>query len=453
MKQISFLFLVIVFLVSFSACTEPTLIGSDLLEEDQVNLNFRDDILVEVSTVLGDPVPTYSRFQLLQLENYLVGGLQDETFGTSTASLYTQLFRGQGNPSAGAVVDSLILSIAYDTLARYGDLSQPLQLEVFQITEEMNPEADYNSDQVFALNPTPIGSISAVPSFDSVQIVNYNGDEPTTTTEIPHIRIPLDLAFGELLVEDTTIYQSDTTFRAFLEGLYIKPITPSNGIVPLNFSAAISRLTLYYRAGGSVNEYRFPFTFGQARVSQFEQDYAGATVNDQLDQLNTETVYLQSMGGVNVEVQFPDLSNLENVVINKAELELTVAANTTSASFPPVEQMIISYMQNGERVVISDVRNAIIGSSPINSTVFGGTPITETINGQVVTKYRINISSHFQEIISNNAPNTITITAGTDERPFYIPIVPKAERANQIILYGSDHPEFAPKLNLTFTNL
>jgi len=444
-------------LISFFACTEPTLIGSDLLAEDQANLSFRDDIPVEVSTVTSEPVPTYNRFQSLQLEHYLLGELQDEQFGTSTASLYSQIARGVGNPGTEIVVDSLILSIAYDTIGQYGDLTQPIELEVFRVTEPMDPDADYNSDQVFATDPMPIGSASIVPSFDSVQIINYIGDEPITTREVPHIRIPLDIAFADLLVEDPSIYQSDTTFRDFLQGLYVRPSSSSNGVVPLTFNSSISRLTLYYsfRVRSIPTEYRFPFLFGQARVSQFEHDHEGAAANNQLNQSNTDEIYVQSMGGLNLEVNFPNLSDLENTVVNKAELEFTVASTSIAdtATFPVVEQLIVTHIQNGERIAIADVRNAIFGSVPINSDIFGGVPIKEEVNGQTVLKYRINISSHFQDIISNNAASSIIITSGTDEFGLYFPITPKAERANQVIFYGSNHPDFAPKLNLTFTNL
>jgi len=458
MKQNSFLLLVISILISFFACTEPTLIGSDLLDEDQADLNFRNDIPVDVKTILGEPVPTFNRFQPLQLDHFLLGELEDENFGTSTASIYTQLSKSTGRPESDIIVDSLILSIAYDTVGQYGDFSKPFEVEVFQVKEEIDPQSDYNSDQVFATEMMPIGSATVVPSFDTVRIINYSNGTANTTFEQAHIRIPLNLDFAELLATDSTIYISDTTFQNFLQGLYIKPIGASNGIVPLTFeNNNISRLTLYYTAKirGIKNEFRYPFLFGQGRVNHFEHEYEGATAATNLDLDNTGLLYLQSMAGLNMEVSFPDLSSLTNIVINRAELEFTVASDPDTTNFPIVEQLVATSFDRVQnvRTGIVDVGHAIVGSNPLNTSVFGGIPIKEDVNGHILTKYKINVSAHFQGIVSGAEPNNIIITAGTDEFAFYLPVTPKAERANQVVLYGPSHPEFAPKLNLTFTSL
>jgi len=458
MKQHIFLFLVISILINFFACTEPTLIGADLLEEDQANLNFRNDLPVDVKTTLGEPVPTFNRFQTLQLDHFLLGELEDEDFGTSTASIYTQLSKSSGRPESDIIVDSLILSIAYDTIGVYGDFSKPFEVEVFQVSEEIDPQSDYNSDQVFATEMMPIGSATIVPSFDTVRIINYSNGTANTTFEQAHIRIPLNLDFAELLATDSTIYISDTTFQNFLQGLYIKPVGASNGIVPVTFENDISRLTLYYTAKirGIKNEFRYPFLFGQGRVNHFEHEYEGAAAATNLDLDNADLLYLQSMAGLNMEVSFPDLSSLTNIVINRAELEFTVASDVDSTSlFPIVEQLIVTSFDRAQnvRTGIIDVGNSIVGSNPLNTSVFGGIPIREEVNGQTLVKYKINVSAHFQGIVSGDEPNNMIITAGTDEFAFYLPVTPKAERANQVVLYGPSHPEFAPKLNLTFTSL
>lgn len=461
MKQIAFLFLAALLISIPFSCTESTLIGSELLEEDLANLKFRNDIPVDATSARGIAVPTYNRFQALQLDHYLLGQIENAAFGKSTASAYSQISKSEGQPDFnGVVFDSIILSIALDTLGNYGDLSQPIHLEVFQVLDAMNPEADYSSDQSFAIDETPIGSASVVPSFDSISIANYQddndivSDEVIRTFEVPHLRIPLTTAFGESLIADSTIYQSDDNFQNFLKGIYIRPSKPGSGITSLVFDNSISRITLYYKIEprNTVREYRFPFLVGQARVNHFEHDYEGSAAVSSIGTNNPELLYLQSMAGLNVDLSFPDLTGLDNIVINKAELELTVASED-DALFPPAEQLIITSLENGTRNAVADVRNAIQASNPISTGIFGGIPVIETVGGASVTKYRINISSHFQNIISNRSLNTITISSGTEEIGFYLPIKAKAECANEVVFYGSNHPSFAPKLNLTFTSL
>ena len=453
MRQIGFLLSFLLAVSIIFSCTEPTLIGSELLEEDRANLNFKNDIPLTVKTVNGTPVPTYSPFITLQLNRFLLGQLEDPIFGTSTASVYSQLaFLGDRPVTKAPTIDSVILSLAYDTIGNYGDLSQPIELEVLRVQEDIATFENYTSEQSFVSDPIPIGKLSFVPSFDSVQVADYRGDEPVFTTEPAHVRIPINTEVArELFAADTMVYQSDTTFKQFFKGLHIRTPNPTAGVVAFRFDRAISRLSVYYSSAVSndSSEYRFPFIFTDVRTSHFTHETQGAAIENSMDTDNADFLYLQGMAGSNIEVSFPDLSSLENVVVNKAELEFTVASNENLDQYPIVPQLIASSVVNAERAVIDDVRAALIGQNPLNSDVFGGVPVTENN----ITTYRINISDHFQDILEGGKTNSIIIGAGAEESIYYNAIGAKATRANRVILYGPSHPTLSPKLNLTFTTL
>lgn len=459
MRQTAFLLTFFILGILFS-CTERTLIGSELLEEDQANLSFSNTINVSAKTVEGSPIPSYSPFATFQLRNYLFGEVEDSKFGKSTASIYSQVTKNIVLPFSEGVfeIDSIILSIAYDSLNSFGNYSEPLSVEVYRLEEDMLNTSDYASDQTFMTGTDLIGEGTFMPSFiDSVEIGSYifGTDSILTTLQPAHIRIPLDTDLGQELL-DTSLYASDTTFIDFFKGIYIKPATSNDGLVSFNFNSSISRITIYYRLGQSniLYEYRYPFIIGNARTSLLAHETEGAAIGEAINNENPDLLYLQSMAGSNIEINFPDRSNFENIIVNKAELELTVATTEMEVNrFPIVQQIVASSLLDGEIELIDDVRAAILSNNPINTDVFGGIPVTETVDGVTLTKYRINLSSYFQSLLNGDSDPTLLLTAGAIQNAFYSPIIPKGSRGNAVTIYGPNHPEHAPQLNLIYTEL
>ncbi len=457
MKQIGFQLALLLALVVIHSCSDPTLIGSELLEEDQANLVFTDQVPIRTKTVLGSQVQTYSPFTVLQLSNQLVGNFEDPILGKSTASLYSQISIGSEQPDLEfALFDSIVLSLAYDTTGgSYGDLSQPFGLEVLRVEEDMVNTENYNSDQTFSTNPMPLGSVEFIPNLnEAVPIKDFTGTEPVDTTAPPHIRIRLDEALGESLLADTLLYVSDTAFQNLFKGIYIRPTQVTPGMLSFDLDQEISRISLYYQSRQQPKEYRFDFTPANARIVNFVHDYENSVVEPFLNKEMDSLLFLQGMTGLNVEVKFPDLSNLENIVVNKAELELTLATSAEDhILYPPSDQIVISSNNNGELDVISDVRSALFAQQPIDTDIFGGIPLETSVNGLILTKYKINMSSHFQDIIEGNVDNSIILVSGSEQSSLYFQITPKAERASRSIFYGPNHSQFPIKLNLTYTKL
>jgi len=216
-------------------------------------------------------------------------------------------------------------------------------------------------------------------------------------------------------------------------------------------------MTFYYRSSQRndiLYEYQYPFTVGNARNSLLVHETEGAAINDAIDNENADLLYLQSLGGTNIEISFPDVSAFENIAVNKAELELTVASTGTDENgLPIVQQIVASSLRDGEIEAIDDVLSAIPITNPIDTDVFGGNPVTETINGVTLTKYSLNLSAYFQALVEGNADPTVLLTAGAIQSGFYLSIPPKGSRGNVVTIFGPDHPEFAPRLNLIYTDL
>ena len=79
----------------FNACNDPTSIGSDLLEGDQLDLDYTDTLTIISKTVRdADSVITFSTSSStpasFRLSAYLAGNFDDPIFGRSESSIYSE---------------------------------------------------------------------------------------------------------------------------------------------------------------------------------------------------------------------------------------------------------------------------------------------------------------------------------------------------------------------------
>ena len=79
--------------------------------------------------------------------------------------------------------------------------------------------------------------------------------------------------------------------------------------------------------------------------------------------------------------------------------------------------------------------------------IFGGIPLEPGNPGEPV-KYRFLVSTYLQEVIEMGVPGRLKVYPANPED---ITIFTTGETAARAVLYGGSHPEFAPRLRITFT--
>ena len=143
---------------------------------------------------------------------HLCSNFEDPVFGITESSIYAQYRINPALPPnfEGMVLDSLVLTMTYDSAATYGDISEMHEFEVYQIIEDLGTDIDidYFSDQTFGISSTPVGSVQFFPEFtadDSLTVKEYSLTGDTTSvvdrTLAPHLRIQLDSMLGNQLLE------------------------------------------------------------------------------------------------------------------------------------------------------------------------------------------------------------------------------------------------------------
>jgi hypothetical protein len=365
----SILFTLSVLMISFTSCVkEPDLIGMSLQSSnDKFGLEFSDTSTVVGYSVIDDSLRTdYYVNDILMARIYLLNGKQipayvvdkmlgtynDAVFGTSSSGIFTQYRLSTVNPAFPTQIhncDSVILYLPYSGIYKSADLSSrayPLQLKIYKLTQKMSLDSSYYSDRIMDYFRIPIANTSIMPNTtDSVTVdgVKYP----------PLMRIKLDNAFGDAFLQcsPTTLADNDA-FCNYFNGLYIQslPLTTSQdnkgSMLYFNLiSTSYANISLYYKktAADTVStKYNFVINDQCAKYSHFDHyNYTGTNGTRAADidfqkqlglggytkdtTLGKQKLYLQSMGGVKVNLKFPYIRSCfagKKVIINEATLVL-----------------------------------------------------------------------------------------------------------------------------------
>jgi len=441
---LSCLLAAMVLLIMGTACNDPVSIDTGLLQEDQLDLEYREDITLTATSIREDSVLTYSAGG--DLARFPCGNFEDPFLGKTTAEIFAQLRLPTPVDFQNVSYDSIVLSLAYDDVfPSYGDISQQHELEIYRLTENMDSSIYYSS-RGFETEAMPVGTYAFTPApTDSVELGVYLPDTIITMNTPPHIRISLDDMLGEELIDlDSVSYSSNADFVEAFKGINVRPTSDNDGLVAFNLASQYSRLTLYYTStiGTGVAEYNYFFTDLSTKTATYSHDYTGSVAESFIDNTTSgdSLVFAQGMSGLNAKVSLPNLSELDNTLINKAELEFYAAdiiANDTML-YPPTAQFIVAEEnEDGTVVLIEDVNNAIFRA---NLSSFGGGLTDDSASG--MQKYTVNITTHLQGMIDGTAKDFILIRA-----------FPKESTMSRSIIYGPGHSTFPMKLKVTYTNL
>jgi len=430
--SITFLLLSLMFF-SQGCKKEINSIGLDLKDpNDLLNATFTDTVTLTAYSAtnlyLKDTLNTTGL-----VFNYL-GCINDPVFGTTTASIYTQLVPSSYNINfdKSAKLDSIVLTLRY-TGGFYGDTLNSFAIKVYELKENMSDKIYYQNNTIAYKQENLAGSAF------------YLTPKPKTKVKVdtllePHIRIRLSDELGNLFLKNADKTKTAEIFKEFFKGLYISAEPFRNGGCLVNFSLvnALSGIQLYYKPNDTAKQQQFSYIISNTdavRFNNYQHNYEAGNPNFVAQVLNKDTVkgekmlYVQSMGGVKTKIAFPNIKvfkkiNEGKIVINKAELVITNIGEDLDLYPNPVRLNIQAVNPSGKLVIIPD---AITGSS----TYFGGGYDEKS------KQYRFRITRYIQSIIQKE-----------DYQPFiYLVADGAAAYANRLILNGTK-PTDGPRLRL-----
>lgn len=436
----------LVIIALFSQCTKPTLVGADILNQDQSDLVRSDSFTLTTQSILWDSVVTAYASGGAPLSRYPLGSIEDPLLGNSNTTVYFDLLPSYGfsEPDfTGAVLDSIVLTLHIDTSKVLGSPIASTMLDVFRMTEKITKE-DLTTDKTFALASTPLGTydgpIWPAPISKSVDYIG------TIDTQIlTQVRIPLDKALGlELMALDSTTLVSDSLFVDKLNGFGVRFRNTINGYVGFFIQSENTALNLYYSVDTIHKQAKWvPSATASKKHYHYDIDRSNLTHKDLvINNTPADSVHaIQGANGFDLEVNFPYLAQQEPILVNLAILELTVGYldGATSNPFGPPTQLDIYTYEDGRLILIDDVVYAL-GSGVFGlENYFGGIPLKASSSK---TTYRLNLSAQVQKMILGEASPTI-----------YVRVRQRETNLHQTFICGASTGDRAPKLTITYSRL
>ena len=359
----------------------------------------------------------------------LAGSIKDNTFGTTVAGFYAQVRLNGDSFRYGAAphLDSVVLTLAY--YSYYGDTTTPLIFHAQELNEDISKTTDYYSNRV-PVTGLPLGFTRVAPRpADSVVV----GGVVTS----PHLRIHLNDDFGNRLIaaEGKGQLYNDDAFLPVFKGIYVyaEPayLSNSGSIISFDLLNPQSKITVYFNYGTVSRD--FVFTSNSARVNFFKHDYTGTEIDKQLKGTagDTNAVFVQGASGVGTHISFPDIKHLADsgkVIINKAELMLSVAPGTETPYGPPLKLLLSRVGASGEDLVLPDQFNG--------TTYFGGSYLSSS------KQYSFNLSKYVQDVIEGKY---------TDYGINLLPAGSAISAVRTVLGGGAGTAAIPKKLNITYT--
>jgi len=451
MKRIQTIALTLAMTIAMLSCNDPLQIGTELLVEGDVDFVSTDTFTIEALTTQLDSTIAYQIPNFI-FTNQRLGWLTDPIFGDHRSDLFVQLLPENFTRPEGAV-DSVVLSIQFDTLDIYGNQDAFYDFEVFSLFGNFSRFSTfYTTDNLLAF--TSLGNVNGYKPVqgDSIRIVEINSTGGLDTIEVPNqMRFNLNNSFGNTLMSiDSSDYTAIDTFLNSFSGLLIKPTTPNGAMLPLRTTNADavgglrnSKVSVYYKnSDGEPRQY--DYLIGGATFTLHNHDYAEGSIDGSIDNIEAskELLYIKGAGGPTVSVKFPHILSLPKVVVNEAILEITTKELPTDdrSKYSLPQQLYTTFRQDSILVLTPDVNTAILAFRDID--LAGGKPEEVTSGGVTSIVYRFNLSDHLQNMIDGSVSNEI-----------FIQLSQNSTGVERAVFNGVNDPESPIKLKITYTEI
>ena len=316
------------------------------------------------------------------IANYvsIIGNWHDATFGSVSASLYTQIALPENTSSINLgnnTIDSVILTLATSPAQRFPDstASYTFHFEVTQLAE-------------------PLLSDSLYPCYSTIPVdesKKYFDADITVNPEDTVVRLKLDNSIASIFSEAATAEE----FVDRTKGLRIRLTDAGDeGMYYINFADNNTCLTVHHKyvdntsGAADTAHYTFLLGNGMARYSHFEHDYStvSALGADSVD--GSQTIYLDPLGGYNGRISFDNdirafAAAHPNATIHHAELLLPVATGSTAPR--PQGVVALTSYRLGIGVPIPDYAN--VGADGAYNSSEG--------------YYRLRVTRYLQDMLRN----------------------------------------------------
>jgi hypothetical protein len=442
MKKI-FYFILLIYLTGNTGCIKSSIIGDDILEGDEIFVDFSDVVRITATSIKNDSFEVFPNSR----NSYILGKFENNTIGSASASLAMDFEIKSDIPDTvdlnNLVIDSLMLSINIDSSYHYGDTLTTHSIQVFELNENIQIESEdtvkFYSDYKFNYKQSIIGQASIIPALiDTISVIEPGKD---TVKYSQLVRIKLDNSLANRIMSDTSVLGNTKLFKNVFKGIFLKsdPGTSSMlGIGRTNATGTISsKIELYYSVKGKLAKLTFPVKY---IVPNFNHDYSGSEMKNFFGSsaLADSLMFIQGMTGSKLRIEISGLDTLASKNINKAELVLYTADYDKKNEIP---YRLIAFIEDesGTLTQLEDYVYSENYGEPLYYNGYAYDYDEKNIQGK---KYRIGLTSHIKKLMKNNKYSTRLIILPTD----------RVGNPGFTKFYGPGNSQLRTKLNIVFSD-
>jgi len=425
-RNLTDLLLFSLFLMLLAACQKSTLVGDDLIDEDNTQLQEIDTLTVETGSMLIDSVYTSDGTRLL------AGSYEDAYLGEVSAQCFFNVDT-VGNFSIedddNLRFDSISLSLRQDYAYPATDHIQ--RLAIYTLQEVLDDETVYYNDSA------PIETNNKVAS------ASFN----TRISQSKRFNIRLPDAIGQALFLIAK-NKADYELEDVLKGLMLEQEGSAEGQSVLGFATDSVKVRLYYQdrrtsAAGSVELSLRP----GHRFNRIQSDRSATAISEltQLgvplsSRLSEGKTYIQAGVGICTKIDFPSLRSIRQnrkISINLAYLDIQpVKTSYQGSDLDPLERLYV--YSPTHKNTLKETYWYDSDANPVN--------ITRTVNPLTGnSNYRIYLTDYIHNILNQD----------TDSYPGILLYTPAfstgINELGRVVLPSQQDSPDAIKLHVIFT--
>lgn len=323
--------LVVICLLSFVACEDPTELGKNIKDVKNIEVRYAE-IPLEAGMVRVDSISTTNRGTLY------VGEVNDPVFGVIKASSFTNIsYRPSEKLGTDLVYDSLVLILNCSEFYSLGEQTE-MGIEVRELTDSMLALTNYTThSEAIPYASNVLGSISKTVS-------------KQTTADT--VRITLDKFWGskiDFFLKNTNLPAKDDSLgqinfnQTVTNGLALLP-TSQDGIVRINTLAGTSELRIYYHKDTVTSSYALDLNFTTLKAYHIKgftkvETNRSASLLSMADtkeefeffNANDSKVYSSNITGIlpviSMDNIYSFLDTIDRMVVNRADIILEATDN------------------------------------------------------------------------------------------------------------------------------
>ncbi len=437
MKIVKFILILILFgtlSVSYVGCIKSSVIGKDILKDDEIGVDFINEFDIVAKTIPFDSLIGANK----KGRGVLLGSFSNNVIGEAQASCYFDFSKPASIPKSGAnsvKFDSVVLTVFVDTSLVFSKEEAKQHIEVFELDENLPDTLDQNlsTDLQFEYNSTPIGVLDFNPlSIDSSVVIEPGKD---TLTYFNQLRIRLDDNWGKELLKDTSVLIDQEKFRQKLKGIYLKSISDISSMITMSSTIPI-KIEIYYTEDNKLK--KMYFTINNT-LRNFYHDYTGSEAAKDFnnEEAGQERLFLQGMQGMKIDMKISGLDVLQKYNVNKAKLNVYCKKDENLVESIP-ERIIVYYVNDeGKEILIDDM------AWDASLFFFGGLSELKEIDGVEVYEYTMNITTFIKKMVGKkyDEVNLVLFSSKRLSNPGFGEF------------YGTKHEAFKPKLTVIYTEI